>query len=107
MERIGDYGKRKRSRGGQGEVAIGNTNPTVGDRVEPIVRSEKAIPKIIYLQIVEPENIDLATWCVDKINDDDIEYVRKVHCGCGDAYIAGQDSFDLITKIGKCLNCET
>lgn len=30
-------------------------------------------PKNIYLQIDESE----VTWCADKINDDDVEYVRK------------------------------
>ena len=32
------------------------------------------VPKTIYLQIA---NLPEITWCVDKINDDDIEYIVK------------------------------
>ena len=35
-------------------------------------------PDKIYLQITddEGEHSDEITWCVDKINDDDVEYIR-------------------------------
>jgi hypothetical protein len=38
------------------------------------------IPKVIYLQIVDDEGVDLdpledeVTWCVDAINESDVEY---------------------------------
>ena len=44
------------------------------------------IPEKIYLQIGDdcPDDIDFkdlheVTWCVDKINDNDIEYMRVEH----------------------------
>ena len=35
---------------------------------------EDRIPRIIYLQWADRVSPEGATWCVDKINDDDIEY---------------------------------
>ena len=35
-------------------------------------------PKIIYLQWNQSPD-DESTWCADKINDDDVEYVIKSH----------------------------
>jgi len=42
-------------------------------------------PEIIYLQIEDDEGNKLpegATWCVDKIFDTDVEYVRAVGAYC-------------------------
>jgi hypothetical protein len=41
----------------------------------------KSAPERIYLQLVESDYVDNLygaeeTWCQDKINDDDVEYVR-------------------------------
>lgn len=33
--------------------------------------------KIIFLQWVEPDEEEGVTWCQDKINDTDVEYIRK------------------------------
>jgi len=35
---------------------------------------EDRIPRIIYLQWADGFSPEGATWCADKINDDDIEY---------------------------------
>jgi uncharacterized protein YbcI len=41
----------------------------------------KSAPERIYLQLVESDYVDNLygaeeTWCQDKINDDDVEYIR-------------------------------
>lgn len=35
------------------------------------------IPEKIYLQIGEIDDLDGVTWCQDKINRDDVEYVSS------------------------------
>ena len=41
----------------------------------------KPAPKIIYLQWhtedCDPDCDEEVSWCIDKINDDDIEYIRR------------------------------
>ena len=40
-------------------------------------------PEKIYLQIDPDEWIGGTTWCEDRINDSDIEYIRAdQHCTC-------------------------
>lgn len=39
---------------------------------------EDRIPRKIYLQWADRVSPEGATWCVDKINDDDIEYRMSV-----------------------------
>jgi len=34
-------------------------------------------PETIYLQWTGPPGHEGITWCVDQINDDDVEYVKK------------------------------
>jgi hypothetical protein len=38
---------------------------------------EKQPPKQIYLQAYDSDSYDDNTWCVDRINDEDIEYILQ------------------------------
>ena len=37
----------------------------------------KPAPKTIYLQDCDPNCNEEPTWCVDKIEETDVEYIRK------------------------------
>lgn len=39
--------------------------------------SDQQAPKQIYLQAYESDSYDDNTWCQDKINDEDIEYILQ------------------------------
>ena len=39
--------------------------------------SDQQAPKQIYLQAYDSDSYDDNTWCVDRINDEDIEYILQ------------------------------
>lgn len=56
---------------------------------------EDRIPRVIYLQWADRVSPEGATWCVDKINEDDIEYELSPIPGWS----------DVLRALGKLYHC--
>jgi len=59
-------------------------------------------PEKIYLQVDPDEWIDGITWCEDRINDSDVEYVRSDrYCTCPDIKWQPKDSGRICPCCGR------
>lgn len=73
----------------------------------------KNVPKKIYLQIGDdcPDDLDFneligVSWCSDKINDNDIEYMLVTRDGNPESDTTANDNKHVVVK-SVCLNCES